>query len=89
MYFESCCCIILIIGLGENYVQSIKLCYTIRNVDHSDEGYLWLVRRYWTDLDIVLSLHVPEKCPYVPQCLFGVFALQPKFQGHVTKGIAK
>ncbi len=54
----------------------------MRQADHSDGGFVWLVR---TDLDIVLSLHVPEECPYVLQRLFGVFALQPKIRGHVTK----
>lgn len=44
-----------------------------------------MVRLYWTDLDIVLSLHVPEERPYVLQCLFAVFALQPKIGGPITK----
>lgn len=47
----------------------------MRQGDHSDEGFLQLVILYWTDLDIVLSLHVPEEGPYVLQRLFGVFAL--------------
>lgn len=38
-----------------------------------------------TDLDVVLSLHVPEEHPHVFQCLFGVFALQPNMCRPITK----
>lgn len=54
-------------------------------MDHSVEGFILMVRLYWTDLDTVLSLHVPEECPYVFQGLFGAIALQPTIEGPITK----
>lgn len=58
----------------------------MRLVDHSDEGFILLVKLYWTDLDIVLSLHVPEERPHVLQRLFGAFSLQPKtFEAQLQK----
>lgn len=68
---------------------SFTLCYTMREVDHSNEGFIWQVRLYCTDLDIVFRLHVPEERPYVLQCLLGVFALQPKIRGPISNEIIK
>lgn len=42
-----------------------------------------------THLDIVLSLHIPEKCSNLIQHLFGVFALQTEILGLNTKFMKK
>ena len=43
------------------------------------------VRLYETDLNVILSLHIPEERPYVLQRLFRVFTLQQQIQSPIRK----